>query len=148
MATRLLLIDDDRDDRELFCEAVEAIGEEIVCYSEPNGRRAIEKLDSKKIESPDVIFLDVNMPLMDGWECLRILKSNEAFKHIPIIMFSTSSQTEEVEKAQQLGAISFIKKPTDFKSFKKSLEIIINHLMAGSLQPPQVSSPLLIISFP
>jgi len=110
MIRTFLLIDDDQDDKELFCEAIFAIDEQIVCYAETNGRKALEKLNSKKIENPDVIFLDVNMPIMDGWQCLSMLKSSDALKNIPVIMYSTSSQFEDIEKAQQMGAASFFTK--------------------------------------
>lgn len=146
MVRKLLIIDDDNDDREFFCEAIEAIDEQIVCYAEINGRKALENLDSEKIENPDVIFLDVNMPLMDGWECLRRLKSKESYKSIPVIMYSTTSNTEDLEKAHLMGAISFLVKPSDIKSLKKSLEVAIDHLNTGSLQTLQNGSLFLIPS--
>src|SRR4051812_7578026 len=118
MIKKFLLIDDDQDDKELFCEAIAAIDEQIVCYAETSGLKALDKLNNKKIDKPDVIFLDVNMPIMDGWQCLSMLKSSEAHNGIPVIMYSTSSQAEDIQKAQQMGAASFFTKPTDFKRLK------------------------------
>lgn len=146
MSKKLLLIDDDTDDTEMFREAIEAIDEKIICYSETNGRKALEKLESKKIENPDVIFLDINMPIMGGWECLSILQSSEAYKNIPVIMYSTSSVYEDKEKAQQMGAVSFITKPIYFKSLKEILEAVVNLLKAGALQVRQPGSPLVTIT--
>ena len=70
MIKRFLLIDDDRDDRELFVEALAEIDDAILCDLAEDGREAINKLESKTFARPNVIFLDVNMPVMSGWECL------------------------------------------------------------------------------
>lgn len=140
MASKFLLIDDDADDRELFCEAINAIDEQITCYSETNGRRALEKLDNREIEPPDVIFLDVNMPVMNGWQCLSALKSNETYKNIPVIIYSTSSHAHEVEKAHDHGALYFMTKPSDFKTLTKNLEMIANLIKANSLHLVQPGS--------
>jgi CheY-like chemotaxis protein len=148
MTKNFLLIDDDQDDRELFCEAIEAIDKQIICYGETSGLKALEKLNSNKIQNLDVIFLDVNMPVMDGWQCLSILKSTEVCKSIPVIMYSTSYQPEDIEKAQHMGAVCFFTKPTDFQSLKKSLGIVVNHVKTGSLQALQAGSPLLTNSSP
>lgn len=146
MSKIFYLIDDDQDDRELFCEVIEDIDVHIVCYTENSARKALEKLNGKLIEYPDVIFLDVNMPVMDGWQCLSILKSSEVYKDIPVIMYSTSSEKEHIIKAQQMGAVSFFTKPTDFTSLRKGLETVVNHVKAGSLQVHQPGSPLFSIT--
>jgi CheY-like chemotaxis protein len=131
MVRKFLLIDDDRDDRELFCEAIEALDEDIVCFAETNGRKVLEKLDSKIIEIPDVIFIDVNMPVLSGWQFLGIVKSKPEYKNIPAIMYSTSTEVEDISKARELGALCYLKKPPDFTSLKESLEVIINHVKGG-----------------
>lgn len=140
MGTKLLLIDDDIDDRELFCEAIQALGGVLICYAEPNCRRAFENLDKKNMEHPEVIFLDINMPIMNGWECLRALKSHQAYKHIPVVMYSTSAEVEDVNKARKLGALCFLKKPTSFNGLKESLEVIVNHVKGAVLQPSELIS--------
>jgi CheY-like chemotaxis protein len=140
MVKKFLIIDDDQDDKELFCEAIKAIDEEIDCYSETIGRKALEKLNSKKLEKPDVIFMDVNMPLLNGWECLSLLKANQEYKEIPVVVYSTSAETEDVNKARKLGALCYFKKPSDFKGLKESLQVIINHVNGGVLEPSKLIS--------
>ncbi len=68
----ILLADDDMDDTEMFCEALADIDESIICHCAVNGSDALRILDGLK-ELPSVIFLDLNMPLMNGWDCLTHL---------------------------------------------------------------------------
>lgn len=119
MAKKVFLIDDDEDDRELFCEAMEEVAPEIVCFTAANGRKALTQIVNKEIETPDIIFIDINMPIMNGWQCLAMLKEQEFYKGIPVIMYSTSSHSEDVEKAGELGALCFFTKPPNFNSFKR-----------------------------
>ena len=86
----LMLIDDDADDRELFCEAAVELDAQIVCYTAANCKQALATLDSLKSGLPEVIFLDVSMPITNGWACLRLLKEHNVYSKIPVIMYSTS----------------------------------------------------------
>lgn len=139
---KFLIVDDDTDDRELFCEALGEVLPESICYSAPNGRKAILALESGEISLPDLIFLDINMPVMNGWQCLSLLKENEAFKNIPVIVYSTSSYPEDIEKAQRLGALCFFSKPSNFKDLKQSLRLVAHHISNTSLASLLHSSPL------
>lgn len=132
MALQILLIDDDCDDREIFCEALEILSELDVCHAVSNGERAFELLS--KIDLPQLIFLDINMPVMNGWECLKRLKRDDTYREIPVIMYSTSSYHEDIEKARKLGALCFFSKPHDFKELKNSLHAVILHLQNGNLE--------------
>jgi CheY-like chemotaxis protein len=141
---KFLIIDDDADDREMFCEALQEVIPDSLCYCAPNGRRAILALDNGEIRIPDLIFLDINMPIMNGWQCLSKLKETEAYKHIPAIIYSTSSYPEDLEKAQHLGALCFYTKPSNFGALKKSLAIVADHVLSGSLETLADSSPLFL----
>ena len=114
MIKRFLLIDDDRDDRDLFVEALAEIDDAILCDLAEDGREAINKLESKTFARPNVIFLDVNMPVMSGWECLLQLKRNDNLKNVPVIMYSTSSHSRDRQIAAELGASYFFTKPNGF----------------------------------
>jgi CheY-like chemotaxis protein len=134
--TKFLLADDDADDASMFCEALTAIAPVMECYTVENGRQVFEVLSKSQIGSPDVIFLDINMPIMNGWECLKKLKDSSTYRHIPAIMYSTSSAKNDIEKAYSLGASLFLTKPEDFRELRKILEIVatnphdslLNHL--------------------
>lgn len=125
---KFLIVDDDSDDSTLFTEALTAVEPSIVCYSATDGSEALEKLKDSKIEQPDIIFLDLNMPGMNGWECLTKLKAEDRYRSIPVIIHTTSARSVDRELAKDLGAICFITKSYDFKKIKRMLEIVLDKL--------------------
>ncbi|TPG36213.1 response regulator [Flavobacterium pectinovorum] len=112
----ILQIDDDSDDCELFMEALEAISTALYT-SINNPLEALRKLIEKEIQ-PDIIFLDLNMPIMSGMELLRELKKKDFLKNIPVIIFSTSELDEIKREAKDRGAFDFISKPNNFNELK------------------------------
>jgi CheY-like chemotaxis protein len=104
------LVDDDEDDQELFQIALEDANPEIRLVTAGNGSEALKMLERGEVV-PDYIFLDLNMPLMDGKECLSQLKANPELSGIPVVIFSTSSDQRDKADTQRLGAIDFITKP-------------------------------------
>jgi CheY-like chemotaxis protein len=127
MVKRFLLIDDDSDDRELFSEALASVSSVIVCDLAADAEEALDKLVSKELDTPDMIFLDINLPVMTGWQFLTSLKSQEAYKDIPVIMYSTSSNQRDKDIAKDLGALCFITKPSAFKKLQHTLDIIVSY---------------------
>ena len=121
--TKFLLADDDLDDASLFCEALSDIDPALKCHTVENGRQVFEFL-SHQINRPDVIFLDINMPIMNGWDCLRKLKEDSGFKNIPTIMYSTSSAKKDIEMAYGLGAFAFLSKPEEFHELSNILKTV------------------------
>lgn len=122
-----LLADDDLDDREIFCEALNEIDPAIICHEVDNGQDALDKL-ALLDELPQIIFLDINMHIMNGWQCLKRLKEDERYQHIPIIITSTSSHKQEMEAALSLGALCFFTKPSSYHELKEVLQTIIINL--------------------
>jgi CheY-like chemotaxis protein len=121
-----LLADDDKDDVELFQECLDEIDSSSKCYPAVNGIEALHKLNNEGLV-PDMIFLDINMPLMSGWQCLSEIKKNTTFKKIPIIIYSTSSHKREAGIAIDLGAFCFMTKPNSYDELKDILQTIIDH---------------------
>ena len=128
MVKRFLLVDDDTDDRELFSEALACVNPVIICDLAADAEEALTILDSKEIDAPDIIFLDINLPLMTGWQFLANLKKTEAYKDIPVIMYSTSNNRRDKEIAKDLGALCFITKPSAFKMLKTTLDVIVTYM--------------------
>ena len=122
---RVLLIDDDRDDAELFKEALFEINSAIVFEHYEDSKAGLKLLLEKQTDLPDLIFLDINMPIVSGWQCLTEFKKTEHLKHIPVILFTTSSQTKEKEIADEMGAEGFITKPNEYKALKELLSSLI-----------------------
>ncbi|PBJ15965.1 response regulator [Flavobacterium sp. ACN6] len=126
----ILLADDDMDDTEMFCEALADVDESIMCHCAINGSEAIKMLNELK-ELPDIIFLDLNMPIMNGWDCLKFLKSDDRYKNIPVIMISTSSHKNDLDTATSLGAICYFVKPNNFNDLKHALRSITTNIQKG-----------------
>jgi len=120
---RFLLADDDEDDTILFAEALETIDPSIEFESVSNGKHLLEKLktfDDKTL----LIFLDINMPEMNGWDTLKNLKRSEDLRNIPVIMYSTSYSAIEGKNALTFGALGFYEKPPSFFKLKDFLQLI------------------------
>jgi CheY-like chemotaxis protein len=128
-----LLVEDDNDDCELFTEAIEAVDASVRFYFATDGKEALDKLSGKAIQSPDIIFLDINMPQMNGWQLLNRLKEDQTLKDIPVIMYSTSSQMNDRKKASASGALCFFTKPNSFLHLKKMLEVVVSHMRENRL---------------
>jgi len=122
--TTFLLADDDTDDKTLFCEALAEIDPGIVCHTASDGKEALAILSQKQIEKPSIIFLDINMPVMDGWQCLGKLKASSDHRDIPVIMYSTSSYQRDIELALESGAFCFFTKPSDYRELRTILRLI------------------------
>ena len=109
----ILLIDDDQDDQEIFVNALDKITNDLEYVAYTNASEALSKLEKKEL-TPDVIFLDLNMPIMSGQEFLKEIKSKVSLRQIPIIIFSTSSNPATIAETKELGAHNFITKPNKF----------------------------------
>lgn len=120
------IIDDDPDDQELFIEALHGLDEEGQCITAFNGQEALQKLASGMPALPNFIFLDLNMPLMNGRQFLAKIKNNKANKDIPVIIYSTSIESKDVQDTLQMGAAFFLQKPNRFDDLKKELANIIS----------------------
>lgn len=120
----ILLIDDDADDQELFIEALNEVDPAINCTSSSNGLDALQILNDS-LSLPDFIFLDLNMPLLNGKGFLTEVKKNKNLSSIPIIIYSTSKNEDDVRETKQLGASFFLTKPHKFSELRAAISLII-----------------------
>ena len=111
--TKLLIVDDDADDRQLFIDAVKDFDEQIVCVSAKDGKEALDLLNDLNTSLPDYIFLDLRMPRFNGKRCLMEIKKNERLKEIPVIIYTTSRELEDSKELKEMGALHFISKPAN-----------------------------------
>jgi CheY-like chemotaxis protein len=122
----ILLADDDEDDCFLFSEALEEIPIPTKLTTVRNGEQLLHLLESVKEELPHVLFLDLNMPRKNGWQCLDEIKQSEKLKKLNVIIFSTSFQQDIADQLYTRGAMHYIRKPSDFSQLK---EVILQVLM-------------------
>ena len=121
----ILLIDDDEEDLEIFLIAVGEVSDAVTCTCVNDAAAALAKLDEGKI-LPDVIFLDLNMPVMNGQQFLATIKQNEKLQSIPVIIFTTSSDPQTIALTKSLGAHDFITKPEHYDELVSTLALLIN----------------------
>src|SRR5687768_3675924 len=109
---KLLYVDDDSEDKEIFSEALSQIDPAILCLTASDGEEGLAKL-ALLLTPPDFIFLDLNMPRMNGKEMLKELKKSPKFSTIPVIIYSTSLLKHDVLLLNELGAYMCFEKPSD-----------------------------------
>ncbi|HYV91362.1 MAG TPA: response regulator [Chitinophagales bacterium] len=126
----LLVVDDDPDDRDLFFDAVKEIDGNCQCLSAENGEEALALLRGKNANLPDFIFLDQNMPRMNGREFLTEIKKDSNLYHLPVVIYSTSKRPEDVTEMAQLGAFAFIAKPLTFDGICNAISTMITGTMS------------------
>jgi CheY-like chemotaxis protein len=114
---RILLVDDDETDRELFRTALEMASGNYQLAEAEHGEAALSLLEESK-ELPHIIILDLNMPVKDGRETLKEIKSHPEYKTIPVCIMSTSSAHFDIMNAYQQGANFFLMKPFGFDELK------------------------------
>ena len=117
----ILLVEDNPGDVRLI---VEALRESKVIAAVAVAKDGIEALDMlhqrppfEKEPRPDLILLDLNLPRMDGREFLEVIKKSSDFKHIPVVILTTSAAEQDIVQAYKLHANCFITKPVDLEQF-------------------------------
>ena len=124
---RILMADDDETDRELFEEAIKTTCADCQIEQVKNGMEALNYLKETRVV-PDLIFLDLNMPVMDGREALVEIKSSEKLKVIPVFILSTSSAQSDVFSSYASGANLFLVKPSTFDGLVQMLRNLVELL--------------------
>jgi CheY-like chemotaxis protein len=120
-----LFIDDDADDQDFFCGAAQNIDPSIECIFADDGVQAISKLESNQLLVPDFIFIDMNMPKMNGRECLSEIRKMQRLNDVAVYMYSTAAAPKVTEEMLQLGATDFLIKPSNINDLQQLLEKIL-----------------------
>jgi CheY-like chemotaxis protein len=129
-----VLIDDDADDRELFATAMATVSREYEVVLISNVTEGIRMIRDQQIV-PDVIFLDLNMPGINGYQFLVYLKGQIRYRSIPVIVYSTTSDPEEIKRTRKLGAAAFFEKPVRYSELCRSLSTLFstnNHFVRAT----------------
>jgi CheY-like chemotaxis protein len=138
---QILLADDDKDDCFLFREALSEIPFSTELTTVHDGEELMTFLTANSDHLPDVLFLDLNMPRKNGFECLTEIKHNDKLQSLPVIMFSTSYprdmhyEQDIIKVLYNIGAQDYIRKPEDFNKLKeviRSMLVKITNLTSQS----------------
>lgn len=122
----VFLVDDDYEDHEIFKMAFDKIESSYELVTCENGIEAVDKFKKDPSFSPDIIFFDVNMPRMNGKDCIKELRKIPSLDPIPMILYSTHDGQKEIGEAKEAGASDFMTKPASIAEFSKSLKNILN----------------------
>lgn len=121
----IYLAEDDADDRMFFEDALKCINIPAELTVTKDGSELMLKLDDQVPPSPDVVFLDLNMPRKNGFECLKEIRDTPKLKEIPVVIFSTSDSPQAIALTYDLGANFYIQKPGSFNALKKIIETML-----------------------
>jgi CheY-like chemotaxis protein len=110
MSKKILLVEDDEDNRDLvqFVLSRSRLGATLLIAE--NGKQAVEMALA---ETPDLILMDMQMPVMDGWTAVPLIKAQERTKHIPIIAFTAQAKVEDKARTIEIGCVEYYSKPMD-----------------------------------
>jgi len=120
-----MLIDDDIEDQEVFAHALEHLGLSIDFVTANDGVHAIEKIKADPKLTPYFIFMDVNMPRMNGIECLVEIKKISRVKNVPVYLYSTYSDPATIKEGKKHGAVDFLVKASNMKELEQTLAKIL-----------------------
>lgn len=119
--SNILLADDDRDDRFFFSMAITEMEIGLKLEMVKHGEELMEYLTRDDITIPDILFLDLNMPRKNGFDCLREICNSTLLKDLFVIIYSTSSSQRDIEETFRLGANLFINKPNSYEDLSPRL---------------------------
>jgi CheY-like chemotaxis protein len=111
---KILCVDDDADDLDIFFQAIRETIPAAEIVTAGNGEEALNFLEQSRT-LPDFIFLDINMPLMGGIECLTMIKASKEFRSLDVIVYSTTTSQKEIVTVTRLGARFLVKQPNYHK---------------------------------
>lgn len=125
----VLLADDDKDDRLFFKMALDALSTPTELETVVDGEKLMVYLAENPKNLPDVLFLDLNMPRKNGFECLTEIRQDKTLKNLPVIIFSTSYEQEVVNQLFINGAKYFMRKPAEFSQLKIIIEKTVSLIL-------------------
>lgn len=130
----VLYVDDDSDDRDIFGTVIHSINPGVIYREFEAGEKIIKFLGEKKIE-PDFIFIDINMPRMNGYECAQEIISAYGLERSTIVMYSTAFNPRDIERFSKMG-LHMLQKASSFEQLSQNLKT----LMAAAESPSVASS--------
>lgn len=134
---RLLLADDDPDDFELFRDALTELSLSVDMHRCENGVELMEKLKAAQTaELPDLIFLDLNMPQKNGFECVGEIRKQQLLNDVSVVIFSTSFEPDVVDRLYTYGADRYLVKPNNFTTLKNAIGRILDLANEAKLRRP------------
>jgi len=133
----VFLADDDSDDRTFFSDALREIPIQTKISEFNNGVDLMASLLANDTQKPDVIFLDLKMPMMDGFECLADIRDLEKYADTPVIIYSTSYHPKEITRLNEMGASLYLQKPSSYNQLKTLLHKCLRYVDNSEYSKPE-----------
>ena len=138
----ILLVDDNEDDVYLTREAFDAASLRVHLHHVDNGEKCLQFLRKQgpyaNVPSPDLILLDMHMPVMDGHEVLKEIVKDDKLRHLPVVVLTTSYEAADIQKMYGLRCSSYITKPVDFDNFVKAIGQLAGYWLTVVVMPEPV----------
>ena len=138
----ILLVDDNEDDVYLTREAFDAASLRVNLHHVDNGEKCLQFLRKQgpyaNVPSPDLILLDMHMPVMDGYEVLKEIVKDDKLRHLPVVILTTSYEAADIQKMYGLRCSSYITKPVDFDNFVKAIGQLAGYWLTVVVMPEPV----------
>lgn len=127
------LAEDDAEDRAIFLDALKEVCKTSKCTTAHDGKDLLDVLNTTVPPRPDVIFLDLNMPNKNGFECLQYIRNSNTLKDTPVVVLTTSNSQVSRDLAYELGANLYFEKPTSYNELKKTLKSVLSTTFSQGL---------------
>jgi CheY-like chemotaxis protein len=135
---KILLADDSVDEHFLFIHTIKGITSDVVISTAMNGVDLLKQLNKPDAALPDLLFLDLNMPLKNGKEALAEIRKNEKLAGLNVVIYSTSDERRDIEETYALGANAYVRKPQDYLELEKTLsDLIALYRTQGAIHFPK-----------
>ena len=125
LTNKILLIDDDPEEFDIFCSTLTNLDNSLSCIQAYSCKEGFQKLEASQ-GLPKYIFVDLNMPGSHGRYCLEKIKKHSAYSSIPVFIYTTSDRNVDKEVTKRLGAQLYITKPSTEKELKQILSYVIS----------------------
>jgi len=126
VARYILLADDDKDDRFFFQQAISQIDKEARLTTVNDGEKLMLWFLDNMDNLPDILFLDLNMPRLNGFTCLEQIRQNRKLSHLFVAIYSTSTSPQDIKEAFDKGANIFINKPNSFEDLRNVIRKVLD----------------------
>ena len=142
---QLLLADDDEDDCIFFKQAIAELPIDANLTIVNDGEQLMQNLAKKLVSLPHVLFLDLNMPLKNGYECLVAIKQDSNLRQIPVVIVSTFFTPDMADQLHTNGAHYCIQKPYEFEKLKQVIQKAITLLTGNNFSEPVRENFVLVV---